>query len=567
MGNNSKKRKISKSDLAILSWMWHTFKKERWHLFVIVASVTGTAVLTVTYASYSKRIINAATIDKSWDLALRYALTFLGFILLQLALTLITRSFAERCKARIEVTLRQYILRATMKKDYSDVIKLHTADIQNRMTSDVTVISDGFTTIIPNLLHFIVKLACAFGYLVYIDKAFALVFLLGGICVFFFTQIFRKLIKRLHKKVQETEGTVRAFIQEILTSLLVIKSFCVEDKVNERADELMEINYKAKMKRRLVSIIANGGIHFVFNSGYVFAIAYGAYKLVNGTIDYGTVTAMLQLVNQIQAPFASLAGLLQKYFGLIASAERIMEIDNLIDEVVKNQDDLDVVECYDKLEKIDFKDITFGYDREIILNNTSLEVNKGDFVAIMGISGIGKSTLLKLLLGVYHPNVGSISLVTNDSEIPVDCNTRKMFTYVPQGNFLLSGTIRENLTFINDNATDEEINEALRVSCADQFINELPQGIETVIGERGIGLSEGQLQRLAIARAVLSKCPVMLLDEATSALDEATELRFLKNLRDMQDKTCIIVSHKTAALEICNKHIQIVDSKIVVEDK
>jgi ATP-binding cassette subfamily B protein len=175
--------------------------------------------------------------------------------------------------------------------------------------------------------------------------------------------------------------------------------------------------------------------------------------------------------------------------------------------------------------------------------------------------------LLKLLLGVFKVDDGEIKLSLNDKKIPVDYHTRKLFSYVPQGNFLLSGTIRENLLFINENASDEEINEAIRISCADSFINELPQGLDTVIGERGIGLSEGQLQRLAIARSLLSNSPVMLLDEATSALDEATEMRFLTNLKQLKNKTCVIVSHKRAALEICNKHVQIVDSKIVVEEK
>lgn len=563
MGTN--KKKFSKSDLATLSWMWHIFKKERWHIFVITFGTITTAVLTVSYASYSKSIINAATIDKSWSLALKYALSFLAIVVFQLAMNMLVRSFAERCKARIEVTLRKHILDATLKKDYPSIIKNHTADIQNRMTSDVTVISDGFTTIIPNLVHFVVKLFVAFGYLVYIDKIFALVFLVGGVGVFLFTQVFRGFIKRLHKRVQETESGVRSFIQEILTSLLVIKSFSAEDKVQEKADELMEINYKAKMKRRLVSITANLGIGFVFNLGYVFAMGYGAYRLVNGSIDYGTVTALIQLVNQIQAPFASLSGLLQKYFGLIASAERIIEIDNIVDEIALNEEPIEPVSTYKALKTIDFNNITFGYDRDIILNDTSLSIEKGDFVAIMGISGIGKSTLLKLLLGVYHTSAGEINLNTENGNIPVDCNTRRLFTYVPQGLFLLSGTIKDNLLFTNENATDEEINEAIRISCSDRFISELPDGINTVIGERGIGLSEGQLQRLAIARAILSKAPVMLLDEATSALDEATELRFLQNLKDMHDKTCIIVSHKTAALEICNKHVQIIDSKIVVE--
>ena len=244
-----------------------------------------------------------------------------------------------------------------------------------------------------------------------------------------------------------------------------------------------------------------------------------------------------------------------------------MEICNLPDEEESNKSDVDTIETYDKLQSISFKDISFKYDRDIILDNTSLNIKKGDFVAIMGISGIGKSTLLKLLLGVFSVNGGSISLKLSDGEITVDRHTRKLFAYVPQGNMLLSGTIRDNLTFINSGATDEEIEKAIKISCAKQFIDELPLGLETVIGEKGMGLSEGQIQRLAIARSLLSKSPVLLLDEATSALDEETEKQFLMNLKQLENKTCIIVSHKKAALEICNKYVQIVDSKIICEDK
>ncbi|WP_288312600.1 ABC transporter ATP-binding protein [uncultured Eubacterium sp.] len=559
-------RKFSKSDFETVKWMWHTFHKERWHVFILIFSNAINAILTIIYADFSKNIVNAATEEHSFDRVVYYAICFLVLIMVQLLLTLVSRSFTERCKARIEVTLRKYILDVVLKKDYQGVTKYHTGEIQNRMTSDVTTISDGFTTIVPSLVNFVVRLVCAFIYLVALDKVFTLVFLVGGILVFAFSFLFRKILKKLHKNVQESEGRVRSFIQEILTSLLVVKSFNVEEKVSGEADELMEVNYKTKMKRRMFGIVANAGINTTFNLGYVFALAYGSYRLLNG-LDYGNLVAMLQLVNQIQYPFSSLSGMLPKYFALLASAERIIELDNIKDEFEKNNQDIDVKSTYKNLNSIEFKDITFGYDRDVILDDTSLTVNKGDFVAIMGISGIGKSTLLKLLLGVFNVDNGTITLDVNGKEISVDCHTRKLFSYVPQGNFLLSGTIKDNLKFINSNATDEEIEKAVKISCSDQFVYDLPDGLETVIGERGIGLSEGQLQRLAIARSILSKSPIMLLDEATSALDEATELRFLKNLKEMQDKTCIIVSHKTAALEICNKHIQIVDGKIVVEEK
>ena len=561
---NTEKRKFSRSDIKTLKWIYSICRAERFKVYLLILTNVIHGVLTIVFANFSKKIIDAATIDKSFDRVIYYAVLFLCVLLFQLSLTLISRSTVERCKAKIEWTLKQYMLRSIMKKDYASVCAYHTGELQNRMFNDVTVISEGFTTILPSVVFFLVRLISAFAYLIVIDRIFALVFLVGGVVVFLFTQVFRKTLKRLHKSVQETEGKTRSFIQEAVTSLLVVKSFSVEKKIANEADELQAENYKAKMKRRFFGIAANAGISFVFSLGYIFALTFGAYRLLHG-MSYGTVTAMLQLVNQIQSPFAALSGVMPRYFSLVASAERLIEIDSLPDESTENMTMKNPAKVYELLESIDFDNVSFAYDRDTILDNTSFRINKGDFIAIMGISGIGKSTLLKLLLGVFKVKEGSIKLNFGSKTIDVDNNTRRLFSYVPQGNFLLSGTIRENLTFINDDATDEEIEEAIRISCSDSFINELPEGLETVIGERGIGLSEGQLQRLAIARSLLSKAPVVLLDEATSALDEETERRFLTNLKQLDNKTCIIVSHKKAALEICNKHVQIIDSKIVVE--
>ena len=202
----------------------------------------------------------------------------------------------------------------------------------------------------------------------------------------------------------------------------------------------------------------------------------------------------------------------------------------------------------------------------MVFDNACISINKGDFAAITGISGIGKSTLLKLLLGVIYPESGNITLKLNDSEEIADKSTRNLFSYVPQGNLLLSGTLRENITFMCEDKTDEEICRAIELSCADEFVNDLPDGLETVIGERGLGLSEGQVQRIAIARAILHNAPVLLLDEATSALDEATEERLLRNLRDLDNRTCIIITHKPAALNVCNKEIRIENGKIRIID-
>lgn len=567
MSNEFKNKKITKGDLAVIKWLFSICKSQIGKIVVIILANSVTATFSIFFANFSKEIIDGAVEYADLNYIIRYAIYLLLLVMIQLVLSILGKSFVERCKGRMEMILKKHLLSEIMKKDYSEVSKYHTGELQNRMFNDVTVISDGLTSIIPNLVYFIVKLACAFGYLVVIDEVFAFMFIIAGIFIFICSSMFRKVLKRLHKQVQETEGATRSFIQEAVSNLLVIKSFVSEDKILDETDELQETNYKVKMKRRHFSMVANGGISTVFNLGYVFALGFGAYRLLNGAMTYGTVTAMLQLVNQIQTPFANLSGLLPKVYSLIASGERLIEICDIPNEEEANTEDIDVKKTYDEMSAIHFDNISFRYDRDIILDDTSLVVNKGDFIAIMGISGIGKSTLLKLLLGVFQVQDGKIYIDSGRKEIPVDKHTRKMFAYVPQGNMLLSGTIRENITFINGNATDEEINEAVRISCSKQFVDELPEGLETVIGEKGMGLSEGQLQRLAIARSLLSNSPVILLDEATSALDEATEKEFLTNLKQLKNKTCIIVSHKKAALEICNKHVQIIDSKIVSEEK
>lgn len=559
----SKSNRISKSDKAVIKWILKICKSQIPTLAFLIAVNITHGVTSVFFANFSKKVIDGATVMKDTGYIIKFALALLGVVILQMSLSIIRSCVSERCKGRLDIVLKHHLLDVIMKKDYSTVTSYHTGELQNRMFNDVNIVTDGFTKILPQGIFFVTKLASSLIYLIVLDKIFALVFLIGGCVVFAVTQLFRKQLKALHKKVQETEGKTRSFIQETVSNLLVVKAFSVEDKIQEQTDKLQEDNFIAKIKRRNFSIYANTGLNTVFSVGTVFAVAFGAWRILTGGMTYGDVTAMIQLVNQVQSPFASLSGIMPQYFSMIASAERLMEIDSIKEENQINECPIDVDKTYKELREISFENISFKYDRDIIFDNTSLTVKKGDFVAITGISGIGKSTLLKLLLGVFYAQSGCITLKTTDGEIAVDKNTRRLFSYVPQGNMVVSGTIRENLTFINDDVTEDEIAQAVEVSCAKQFIDELPRGLETVIGEKGLGLSEGQIQRLAIARSLLSKAPILLLDEATSALDEKTEKQFLTNLRQLENMTCIIVSHKKAAIEICNKNIQIKNGKII----
>ena len=333
------------------------------------------------------------------------------------------------------------------------------------------------------------------------------------------------------------------------------KTRLTERKREARSSLLQKDHYRIRMKKATVGALSSGASHFVMRAGYIFALVWCAYKMLIKQMSFGTLTAITSLVAQVQMPFSSLSGIMPRYYAAISSAERIMEMESLTDE--KSCGENTTLPSYSEFEKISIDNIDFSYDRTPVIKNFSFEINKGDFVSVTGESGIGKSTLFKLLLDIYEIGSGEINFVFSDKSLPVSKNTRKLFAYVPQGNLLFSGTLRENLMFLAGERSGEEIDFALKVACAKDFVDKLPDGLDTVISEGGLGLSEGQAQRLAIARAILSARDILLFDEATSALDEKTEKQLLENIKNLTDKTCIMVTHKPAALEICNKRLNL----------
>ncbi|MBR6531259.1 MAG: ABC transporter ATP-binding protein [Clostridia bacterium] len=562
--DNCPKNKTAE-DLSALKWIFGV-SKGSW-LFVLVYAVLSAALsfFGILTAYGTKDVVNGATLRDA--VLLKHGAVFLlVLVLVQLALKVLNNNMFERAKAKIEIRIRSRVFENIIKKDYNSLSSHHSGDILNRLTSDVQVICDGVTGLVPNIVALLTKLISSVVIMVGLDPIFALIFLGGGSFIAITTRLFRNYLKNIHKDAQEADGKVRSFFQESVSSVLVIKVFNAYEQVMRKARQLQDNNYKIRIRRATISIFANTGMQMAFSLGYLFAMVLAGIRVYQGIIDIGEMTAILQLVNQIQGPLSSLAGVLPRFYGIIASAERLIELENYDDELDIHSDIGNVDGYYSKLRTIDFENITFKYNRDLIFENASVTINKGDFAAITGISGIGKSTLLKLLLGVIYPENGQITLSDGTSSRIVDKATRNLFSYVPQGNMLLSGTLYENITFMCEDKTKEDIQRAVRISCADEFVSELPDGLQTVIGERGMGLSEGQVQRIAIARAILYDAPILLLDEATSALDEATEERLLRNLRELDDRTCIIITHKPAALNVCNKEIRIDNKKIRILD-
>jgi len=540
-------------------WTLRQVKRRIPAIFVMTSANVGHALFGVFFALGSRGVIDSAVSGDStafFAACLRQAAIICGILL---CLTLM-RHLTERLRADLERDWKQRLLHGLLHGDYAAVKEYHSAELLNRLNNDVAKVNDGILSIVPSFAAMITKLTAAVAVLGLLDGRFTiLVVLLGGI-VIVATGLMRRKLKDLNKRVSEHDGKVSAFLQEIMEKLLMVQAMDVSSEVERRADELLEKRYALQKKRKNVSLLTNTGISLMSYGAGFLALVWCAFRLLHGQMSFGSLTAVIQLVNQLQAPFVNLSGVLPKYVAMTASAERLMELDAIQGEPEVSEKTAQ--ELYRDMEQIGAENVSFCYDRDRVLENASFVLPKGAFAVITGPSGIGKSTILKLLMGVFRPEEGELYIRQGEKKQILDRSTRRLFAYVPQGNLLLSGTLRENLTIVKPDATEKELGEALYVSGLDAYLERLPGGLDAVMGEGGEGLSEGQAQRLAIARAVLGGAPILLLDECTSALDETTEQMVLGRLRELPDRTCIAVTHRPAAMELCDWRLEVLAGKI-----
>ena len=531
-------------------WLGKNSRGSRVFIILLTALSITYSLLQLSFVGASKRVIDIATGTLQGELV-NACITLGVLLLVQLTMQIGVNFMNVHASSRLEISLKRRVFATLMQKQYLSVAKYHSGELLNRISSDVSVIVNGIIGIIPSGALFITSIIGGFFYLWKIDSLLAVIILSVGPFVAIGARLYSSKYKVLHKKCQEADGDTKSFMLEILQNLLVVKSFCSEDAALDCAETLQRKSYKLRVIRVLVSIVANVGMFIIFNAGYYFALAYGAFRLSQGVLTYGDITAILQLVNKIQTPFKSVSSLVPQAFAVAASAERLLEFERLPDE--NNSGDALPAGVYADMREIVFDNVTFRYAEDSVVSGINMRLKKGNCVVIAGESGAGKSTAIKLLLGILQPQSGKIYINAGMKNYEVGRATRSLFSYVPQGNLILSGSIRDNICFARPDATEEQIIHAAKVAQIWDFIQTLDDGLDTKIGEKGLGLSEGQAQRISIARALLYDAPVLLLDESTSALDSATEAALLQAVRSMTDKTCIIVSHKKAAFEICDE--------------
>ena len=429
-------------------WLWQVPGGKKGYIAALTTVQMITGGTDVLHALLLKKIVNSATAHDSsvfWYAVLMLAL----LIAAQLSFQALIRFLNELSRASLENTFKHRLMNQIMSKDFSSVCAVHSGEWMNRLTNDTVVVANGYVEILPGLAGMLVRLVSALVMLIVLDGQFAIVLLPGGAALITLTYAFRKRLKRLHKQMQEKDGIFRVFLQERIGSLMIVKSFGAEEQAVEEADGLMNDHKAARVRKNHFSNVCNFGFGAAMHSMYLFGVVYCAFGILNHTASYGTLAAVMQLIGQIQAPFANISGYLPRWYAMIASAERLMEIEGYAED--EQATDRKTMRRYyeQNFHVLGLRNASFAYwpageeAMPMVLDGMNLEIRKGETVAFIGHSGCGKSTVLKLLLCMYPLDGGERYL----DDQPLTAAHRRLFAYVPQGNALMNGTIMDVVCF------------------------------------------------------------------------------------------------------------------------
>ncbi len=546
---NTPETKYGTKDIFL--WLWRAWRGNR--LQAVLNAVVGLLGVVVSLSSVwaVQHAIDVAAHEVEGNIIIAVLLMG-GLILSNFALNIASVWIRNILGIKAQNRMQQKLLDRMLRSKWNGKETHHSGDVLNRLETDVTNVVNFLTEIIPNSLSTLALFVGAFGYLFMMDWRLAIVIVIMIPIFILFSRVYVRQMRHLTSEVRTSDSKVQSILQETIQHRLLIKTLEGDSAAVDRLEDTQSVLRSNVVRRTKFSVFSYLVLNLGFSVGYLIAFTWAAVRLSGGTLTFGGMTAFLQLVNKIQNPARQLTHLAPQFVSVFTAAERLMELEE--NPLEEQGEPIELkAPC-----GVRFIDVAFAYDdsENNVIEHLSYDFYPTSCTAILGETGAGKTTMVRMILALLQPNSGKVEIYNEKEHHDLSPLLRTNFVYVPQGNTLMSGTIRDNLRLGKLDATDDEMAEALKRSCAD-FVFELPDGLDTKCTEQGGGLSEGQAQRISIARALLRNRSIMLFDEATSALDPDTERKLLQNILSKRDKTIIFITHRPAVMEYCDQTIEI----------
>ncbi|MEG1411449.1 MAG: ABC transporter ATP-binding protein [Terrisporobacter sp.] len=548
-------------------WMYKYVDKYKWGVvFYILLGILGT-VMSLASGVASKNLIDAVTGYDSGGIGLA-AGVIIGMSLGNIVVSGVTSRISTKINIKVGNEIRADIYDRIINTDWESMSKFHSGDLLNRLTDDSATVSSSVLGWVPNLITQVVQFGCILGVVLYYDATMAGIALMSAPITVIVSKSLMLRMRKFSKEIRVVRSDMMSFNEESFQNLQSLKAFNLSQVFSNRLRDVQSKYSDVSLDYNKFSIWTSSFMSLIGTIVYYSCFGWGVYRLWGGHITYGTMVLFLQLSSRLSGSFSSLINLVPSAIGATTAAGRIMEVVELPREKTKDDDKIEImeknIETTGASVKINNVDFTYLNSEKKVFEDATIEANPSEIIALVGPSGEGKSTMMRLILGLTNPKGGQAVIQDGCGlECEISASTRKLMAYVPQEKTMFSGTIAENMRLVKMDATEEEIVDALKVACAYDFIEKLSEGIYSEIGERGAGFSEGQNQRLSIARALLRNSPILLLDEATSALDVVTERRVLKNIMKLNEKrTCIVTTHRPSVLTMCDRVYKIASSEV-----
>ena len=545
-------------------WKWLLKIMSRYRLEIVGYTIMGVVGIAMGFgASIASKHLIDAVVNHSNETIVTAAALVIGLAVFQIVVNAISSLVASRVGTRVSNEIRSEIYDAITIVNWESINKYHSGDLINRLEGDVSSVSTSVISFLPGVLTKLLQFFGCLAIVLYYDVTLAFLALMSAPVLFFSSRFMTKMMRKYNLESRQMNGKVLAFSEESFQNLQTVKAFGLTKVYSEKFKVILTGYRNMRLAHDKFTILTTLVLSFI---GLIVAYScygWGVYRLWSGAITFGTMTLFLQLSGSLTSSFSSIVSTIPSVISIATAAGRIKEITELPKENFEDTEKANAILQKAKADGVSVvaENVTYCYadgDRNV-LNSISFFAHPGETIALVGPSGEGKTTILRLLLGLVKKSEGELKLNLPDGEnIDISPSTRQFCSYVPQENAIFTGTIAENLRIVNQDATDEELKNALEIADALSFVESLPLGLETPVGERGVNFSEGQVQRLSIARAVLCKAPLLIMDEATSALDSDTEERVLRGLMESDGKrTCVITTHRPSMLKYCNRIYEI----------